>query len=114
MRISVRSQEGPKLMELTAHDLSRAITDGIRGAEIVNGINAHRRALQRLKDADEATGGAICKNIEELIKAEAAIVGEALNGTINPDIKAVRTEIGRLEAYIRYRDLCHEPPTGQG
>ena len=112
MRVSVRHQE-PAFGGFTIKDLAQAITDGIRGAEIQNGINAQRRAVERLRRVNEATGGALCKQIDELIKGEAAILNEDLSGAIAPDIKAVRTEIGRLSTYIRYRDYCHNPPTGE-
>jgi hypothetical protein len=112
VRVLVRAQEPPRLMEFTANDLSRAITDGIRGAEIANGINAQRRSVERFKAIDEATEGALCKHIDEIIKAEAALLSEALSGAVPPDVKAVRTEVGRLGAYLRFRDQCHNPPTG--
>lgn len=118
MRVLLRRQEARTnviagLTDDAVRALGRAITDGIRGAEIQNAVNAHRRAVERLRAVDEATGGALCKNIDKLIEAEAAILNEATGGTIEPDIKKVRTEIGRLAAYIRYRDYCHNPPTGE-
>lgn len=100
MRAVVRAQ-------LSQVALATAITAGIRGAEREDAALSHQRRLEIFREADQLTGGSICKNIDALVKDEALLVRKLLGESRTPaDIKAARTEIERLVGYIRFARTC--------
>ena len=99
MRAVVRAQ-------LTQEALSEAITEGIRDAQREAGRASHERRLQEFKEADKATGGKICENIDTLIKDEALLVQTLFTSKTPADVKAARTEIERLIDYIGFGRTC--------
>ena len=99
MRTVVRAQ-------LTQEALSEAITEGIRDAQREAGRASHERRLQEFKEADKATGGKICENIDALIKDDALLVQTLFASKTPADVKAARTEIERLIDYIGFWHTC--------
>ena len=92
--------------QLTQEALSAAISDGIRDAQREAGRASHERRLQEFKEANEATGGKICENIDALIKDEALLVQTLFASKTPADVKAARTEVERLIDYIGFGRTC--------
>jgi hypothetical protein len=78
---------------------------------------SRERKMFLFKEADEATGGEICKNIDAIIREEANFVknllADSMHETITPptgrgpiELKQVRTEIERLLDYIDFSHMC--------
>ncbi len=97
------------MQQLTQEQLEAAIAHGIEAANIAAATARRSSIMRLLREADNATNGAICRNIDSLIHNEAIIIQELFSQPTPANIKAARTEVNRLINYIRFRDICRPP-----
>src|SRR5579875_1596548 len=97
------------MQQLTQEQLEAAIAPGIEAANIAAATARRSSIMRLLREADNATNGAICRHIDSLIHNEAIIIQELFSQPTPANIKAARTEVNRLINYIRFRDICRPP-----
>src|SRR5579875_1214404 len=98
------------MQQLTQEQLEAAIAHGIEASNFAAATARRSSIMMLLREADNATNGAICRNIDSLIHNEAIIIQELFSQPTPANIKAARTEVNRLINYIRFRDICRPPP----